>query len=138
MWKARDAEFFLTRYTPVNFYPLSMTTGKIDEFYMENLDKKVTPPIALHARVIINPPLQLLMTYGIEVQQQCLAVLSRHLCEVVGYTPKLGDRLEFADDVIGRQFRIDTVKPDDFFGNTGYNLHWVCMSASAENQLDSE
>jgi hypothetical protein len=135
MIKKRTIEFYEITFPKVRFMPLDESEGGMDEFYNERTPKVVAREYWFRALVRLNPPLQLLQKYGIDVQHDSMVIIPRALLERENFFPRIGDRFEFATDSGTRQFRIDTVKPADYWTNTEYNLFVVMTAEGAEDQL---
>jgi hypothetical protein len=108
----------------------------IDTLYGE-MTKAAEKEKLMRAHIFTQPPKQLLKKYGIDIECEAILVCSRKICDDLDYTPQIGDRVQFAEDSLGRQWRVDTHKPMDFFLNTQFNLLWVCTMRQAEDRFDA-
>jgi hypothetical protein len=91
----------------------------------------------IRAHVFTQPTKQLLKKYGIDVQCEAILVCCRKITDDLDFTPQIGDRVQFAEDSLGRQWRVDSVYAIDYFLNTQYNLFWSCILRQAEDRFDA-
>lgn len=137
-WKRLSAESFEVRapLIRVQFLDHSDPGTVVDPLYGE-MTRAAEKEKLLRAHVFTQPPKQMLKKYGIEVECDALLVLCRKICDDLDYTPQIGDRVQFAEDSLGRQWRLDAIKPMDYFLNTQFNLLWVGTLRQAEDRLDA-
>lgn len=131
---ARDVEYILTVnaeqfhriYPEIKFFPMSRnpTQTVVDPLYNEAIRKEFNKmhPILVPVFVAIQPQLKLLKKYGIEEEQDAIAVFNNRIDKELSIDPITGDRIEYQAIL----FEILTAKHVDYFTNTQVPLNKIC------------
>jgi len=115
-----NAEQFTYLYPALRFLPLDRTRDS-DPLYREKVKPVFLDPVTIPTYVELQPQLKLLKRFGIEEEQEAIAVWScRHLNQYK-LDPKTGDRLQYFNIL----FELLTVKLTDYFLSTQVPLNKV-------------
>ncbi len=115
-----NAEQFCILYPPVDVHE-RVQDGAQDDLYQEDVRPTFKDPIAIPTFFTINPQKKLLKSFGIEEEQEAIAVWSNRLLNTSGLDPVTGDRVEY----LGILFDVITVKFDAYHLSTQVPLNKV-------------
>lgn len=116
-----NAEQFTLLYPRLKYYSMSRNSTAVDTLYNEAIAKNFTDYVELPIFLVMSPQLKLLKKYGIEEEQEAIAVLNVRLSNANDIDPMTGDLIEF----LGIRFEILNVKLTDYFANTQVPLNKV-------------
>lgn len=149
--KQLDSESFMRLYPPLMFWELDLVATPRHALYRETRDPVYKTPIPIPIYVKIDPPISYLKKYGLEDEQDAIAMFSLGWLDkyLNGYAPKTGDRIGYYDqayttayiqsggrpdkqvtqEAIARtpnfSWEILTGKFGDFWGNSQIPLHLI-------------
>ena len=149
--KDLDRESFIRSYPTLAYYELDKSATIVDPLYRETRNPSYKVSIAIPILVQLEPPKRLLKKFGIEAEQEAIALISQGWLERHAPTlqVKTGDRIGYYDvpyvgsypqpsglpdahvvhEPIARvpdfSFEVLTAKWCDYFANTQIPLHKV-------------
>ncbi len=117
-----NAEQFKRLYPEIKYYPLNRTETYVDPVYTESKTKVfIDRPVLVPVLVVIGPQDKLLKKYGIEEEQEAVAVFCNRVNTERGIDPTTGDRMEYYAIL----YEVLTVKHTDYISNTQVPLNKV-------------
>jgi hypothetical protein len=75
--------------------------------------------------VKLNPPKDELLKWGIEEQRDAQIVMSSYLCELIGLTPKIGDRFIYQYDTRNIHYEVVDLNEMDTVADSGLSIHLI-------------
>jgi hypothetical protein len=120
-----NEEQFHKLYPILRYYPLYRQEFWLDPLYNESKTKEFhyEKPILVPILVVVNPPLTLLRRYGIEEEQEVIAITCNRVNRKAGIDPTTGDRLQYYSIT----YEVLTSKYTDYFLNTQVPLNKVAV-----------
>lgn len=117
-----NAEQFHVLYPKVRYYKLDRVQTKVDNLYNESIGfPKYDDPKLIPTLIMPGPQMNLLKKYGIEEEQEALAVMNARLNAESKIFPHTGDLLEWAEV----QWEILTAIFNDYMTNTQVPLNLI-------------
>jgi hypothetical protein len=127
-------------YPEVNFYKLNRVETVVDDLYKEAVGDAVYDGLKqtdgttvgavekIPALIQQGPQMKLLKRYGIEEEQEAIAVFAASMLHKRGIEVHTGDRIEFL------AITWEVIKPEftDYFANSQVPLNLVCTLKNAE------
>lgn len=126
-----NAESFRFLYPTIRFKQFDGSDTVKDPLYGEVVGAVIyREPIQIPALVIPDPPMKLLKKYGLEVEQEAIAIMNCRLNEKAKVFPVERDRMEY----YGIWWEILTVKYQDYFTNTQIPLNQLLTLKQANER----
>jgi len=117
-----NAEQFRILYPRVRYYKLDRVQTKVDQLYKESIGfPEYESPKLIPTLIMPGPQLNLLKRYGIEEEQEAIAVMNARLNAQSQIFPHTGDLLEWAEV----RWEILTAVFHDYMTNTQVPLNLI-------------
>jgi hypothetical protein len=117
-----NAESFRLLYPALLYKQLDRVETKVDPLYKEAIGDPVhKAPKSVPVLVIPDPPMKLLKKYGLETEQEAIAIMNCRLNDAAGIYPVTGDLIQYYD----KWFEILTVKFEGYANNTQVPLNII-------------
>jgi hypothetical protein len=118
-----DVEAFVLSFPWLPYERIDRVNTVVHPIYREAKNPQYLPAVMIPTWVKVDPPLQLLRKYGIETEQDAIALMSLEWLDrhVPNFVPTAGDLLTFFEI----KFEVLTSKRWDYIANTQIPLHRV-------------